>query len=174
MSYDNTNKGSLAVNGSKQKETHPDFRGSINIDGKDYWLSGWSKRGQHGEFISLSVQPKDQQQASSQSNATRTSLQSEAASNPALIKSQQNALSAQSSSVRSNFLPKSSSASSPQPGRKPGGLRPSPADPGKLDREVAITEEQDRAVAEANRLLSMSSDERARAYAEMQDSDIPF
>ena len=38
--YDNTNRGILSRNERKEKDSHPDFVGSINVDGKDYWLSG--------------------------------------------------------------------------------------------------------------------------------------
>jgi len=65
MSYDNTNSGMLARNDKKEKDTHPDFKGSINVDGKEYWLSAWTKEGKPGgkmegrKYFSLSVSPKD-------------------------------------------------------------------------------------------------------------------
>ena len=58
--YDNTNRGSLFDNDKKEKDTHPDFAGSINVDGKEYWLNGWKKTSKAGKrFFSLSVKPKD-------------------------------------------------------------------------------------------------------------------
>lgn len=58
--YDNTNRGSLFDNDKKEKETHPDFTGSINVDGKEYWLNGWKKTSKTGKrFFSLSVNPKN-------------------------------------------------------------------------------------------------------------------
>jgi hypothetical protein len=59
--YDNTNKGILGRNDRKTLDTHPDFSGSINVDGRDYWLSGWIKERKDGSgrFFSLSVKPKD-------------------------------------------------------------------------------------------------------------------
>ena len=64
--YDNTNTGLLARNERKESENHPDLTGSINVGGKEYWLSAWSKRGKSGKlegkpFFSLSVKPKDAQ-----------------------------------------------------------------------------------------------------------------
>lgn len=63
MAYENT--GLLARNERKEKDTHPDFSGTINIEGVDYWLSGWTKEGREGtklagkRYFSLSVKPKN-------------------------------------------------------------------------------------------------------------------
>lgn len=58
--YDNTNGGALFPNDRKEKETHPDFRGNINVDGKEYWIKGWKKSSKSGmKFVSLSVTAKD-------------------------------------------------------------------------------------------------------------------
>ena len=59
MDYDNTNRGALFKNDDKQSDKHPDYKGSINIDGVEYWLSSWIKTSKQGnKFMSLSVQPK--------------------------------------------------------------------------------------------------------------------
>lgn len=57
--YDNTNRGILGRNKRKEKDSHPDFSGSINVEGHDYWLSGWLKENANGKFFSLSVKRKD-------------------------------------------------------------------------------------------------------------------
>ena len=57
--YDNTNKGVLFVNDRKEQDTHPDFKGSIDVNGVQFWLSAWRKETSKGETISLSIQPKD-------------------------------------------------------------------------------------------------------------------
>ena len=60
--FDNTNRGSLFKNTKKEKETHPDMNGSINIDGTEYWISGWTQVSKKtGEkFLSLSVKLKQE------------------------------------------------------------------------------------------------------------------
>ena len=59
--YDNTNSGAFFVNDRKQKETHPDYTGKINVEGKDYYLKGWKKKAKSGtNFMSLAVSPVEQ------------------------------------------------------------------------------------------------------------------
>jgi len=68
MSYDNTNSGILHRNNRKTEDKHPDFAGTINVDGQEYWLSGWVKNAKEGsklaaagidKFFSLALKPKD-------------------------------------------------------------------------------------------------------------------
>lgn len=61
MAYDNTNRGTLGKNHRREKDTHPEYTGQIDIDGVGYWLSAWVKEGQGGKFFSLSVKPKEPQ-----------------------------------------------------------------------------------------------------------------
>jgi hypothetical protein len=53
----------LGRNTNKQSDKHPDYSGTINIDGKDYWLSGWLKEGKNGKFFSLAVKEKETKKA---------------------------------------------------------------------------------------------------------------
>lgn len=58
--YDRTNSGALFKNDRKERETHADYKGRINVAGQEYWLSAWLKKDRNGRtFMSLSVQPKD-------------------------------------------------------------------------------------------------------------------
>lgn len=61
MAYDNTNRGTLGRNTRREKDTHPEYSGKCDIDGKVYWISGWVKEGQDGKFFSLSFRPQQEQ-----------------------------------------------------------------------------------------------------------------
>mgnify|MGYP000047105549 FL=1 len=62
MEYDNSNRGVLFKNDRKEKDTHPDYKGSYtNGDGQEFWLSAWLKKDKNGNtFMSLSTTPKDE------------------------------------------------------------------------------------------------------------------
>ena len=63
--FDNDNRGAVWGNKKKITDKHPDLTGSMMVDGKDYWLSGW-KRGAganpNAPALSLSLTIKDSQQ----------------------------------------------------------------------------------------------------------------
>ena len=53
--YDNNNRGALFKN-EKENERQPDFRGPINVDGKDYQLSAWVRTSDKaGKYFSIAV-----------------------------------------------------------------------------------------------------------------------
>lgn len=61
--FDNTNSGALFNNTRKETQNHPDFNGTINVEGVDYWISGWKKKDRNDNtYMSLSVRPKEQRQ----------------------------------------------------------------------------------------------------------------
>jgi hypothetical protein len=62
--HDNTNRGAIWKNEKKEKDTHPDFKGSVNVDGREYWVSAWKRKegaGPKSPALSFSVKPKDDQ-----------------------------------------------------------------------------------------------------------------
>jgi hypothetical protein len=58
--YDNTNRGVLFKNEDKRDERDADYRGNVNIDGKEFWLDAWIKEAKKDgrKFMSLRVKPK--------------------------------------------------------------------------------------------------------------------
>lgn len=75
MTFDNTNKGTIAKNTRKTEDKHPDITGSLNVNGVDHWINGWLKKNSAdgSTFYSLSVKPKEaRQSAPRQGNAPPT------------------------------------------------------------------------------------------------------
>jgi uncharacterized protein (DUF736 family) len=57
--YDNNNRFVLFKNERKEKETHPDFTGTGEVDGKEYYIKGWKKQSKKGTpYISLAIDLK--------------------------------------------------------------------------------------------------------------------
>ena len=67
MQYDNSNSGVLFRNEKKQTEKHPDFTGSINSEGREFFLSAWVNETKDGrKYFKLSLSPKDEKPAPKQ------------------------------------------------------------------------------------------------------------
>jgi hypothetical protein len=59
MSYTpKDNSGTLFKNDKREKETHPNAKGTALIDGVEYYISAWTKEGKAGKFQSLSFERK--------------------------------------------------------------------------------------------------------------------
>jgi hypothetical protein len=63
MAYEQRDmSGSLFKNDKKEKDTHPNARGSCMIDGVEYWVDAWTKTDKNGKpWQSLSFKRKDKQ-----------------------------------------------------------------------------------------------------------------
>lgn len=60
MAYEQRdNSGSLFKNDKREKDSHPNAKGTAMIDGVEYWVSAWTKEGKSGKFQSLSFQKKE-------------------------------------------------------------------------------------------------------------------
>ena len=55
MQYDNRNTVVIFKNNKREKETHPEYRGTVNVDGKEYEISLWVKEGKAGKFFSGAI-----------------------------------------------------------------------------------------------------------------------
>jgi len=67
MSYDNTNTGILTRNIERDEtRKQPQYRGSMNVDGVEYWISAWVQEGKPGsklegqKYFSMKLEPKPQ------------------------------------------------------------------------------------------------------------------
>lgn len=63
--YDETNRGSIWKNDRKETDSHPDFTGSINVEGVEYWLNGWRRApdaNPKAPAMKFTVRPKEQPQ----------------------------------------------------------------------------------------------------------------
>jgi len=59
--YDDSNSGTLGKNKNKREgKKHPDYSGRCKIDGVPYWISGWIRSGERGQFLSLSFQKREE------------------------------------------------------------------------------------------------------------------
>ena len=57
------NSGALFKNDKTEgNPSWPDYKGTINIDGRDYWLSAWLKKAKSGAtYMGLQEKPKEAQ-----------------------------------------------------------------------------------------------------------------
>jgi uncharacterized protein (DUF736 family) len=63
MEYDNNNRGALFKNERRDDEKFPHYKGSLNVEGVDFWISAWLKESKDGaKFMSLSIKSKDQKE----------------------------------------------------------------------------------------------------------------
>jgi hypothetical protein len=61
--YDNNNRGSIWKNDKKETEKHPDFTGSLNVNGQEFWVSAWKRRPDQSDkapALSFSIKAKDE------------------------------------------------------------------------------------------------------------------
>ena len=63
MDYASINRGQIWPNERKGKDTHPDFKGSLNVKGEEFWISAWKQNGgadSEAPGLLFSVQPKSE------------------------------------------------------------------------------------------------------------------
>jgi hypothetical protein len=65
--YDNSNRGAIWPNTKKETDRHPDFTGSLDVDGVEYWVSAWKRSpdaNPKAPSLRISVKRKEEQRAS--------------------------------------------------------------------------------------------------------------
>ena len=73
--YDDSNRGAIWKNDKKETDRHPDFKGTMNVDGKDYWVSAWKRKADahpNAPALSFSVQEKEAQHKQGMKQATKS------------------------------------------------------------------------------------------------------
>ena len=64
MTYDNTNRGSIWKNDRKTTDTHPDFTGTLNVEGVEYFFDAWKRKqdaNPKAPALTFSIKRKDKQ-----------------------------------------------------------------------------------------------------------------
>ena len=57
--YDDTNRWILFKNERKENDKHADYSGTLNVDGREFWINGWVREGAKGKFFSGSIKAKE-------------------------------------------------------------------------------------------------------------------
>lgn len=57
--YDNTNRFTLFKNENRQSDKSPEYGGTLNVDGVEYFINAWVKEGRKGKFFSGSIKRKE-------------------------------------------------------------------------------------------------------------------
>ena len=80
MTHDNTNRGALFRNDKQGNEKRPDYRGKLDVEGREYKLSAWirEKKDGSGKFMSLSIEPVDPPPPSAHQQAKQNAYQQNA------------------------------------------------------------------------------------------------
>jgi hypothetical protein len=61
--HNNENRGAIWKNDDKQTDNQPDFKGSLNVNGVEYWVSAWKRKegaNQKSPALSFTIKPKEQ------------------------------------------------------------------------------------------------------------------
>jgi hypothetical protein len=66
--FDNRNRGALFKNEEKDGENDREYSGTLDVEGTEYWISGWvrTSRKTGKKYLSLSVKPKVEKPAESE------------------------------------------------------------------------------------------------------------
>ncbi len=70
--YDNTNRGSIWKNDKQETERHPDFKGAMDVEGVEYWVSAWKRKpdaNPKAPALTFSFRVKEQQPAAPEAPA---------------------------------------------------------------------------------------------------------
>lgn len=63
-------QGTLFRN-NKEKDSHPDYKGEVMIDGRTYEIAGWKKEGNKTTWVSLSVKLRAEREREKRTEAQK-------------------------------------------------------------------------------------------------------
>jgi hypothetical protein len=76
--YDNRNRGALFRNADKDPndEKERNYSGTLDVEGTEYWLSGWVRTSKKSgkKYLSLSIKPKVEKPAASEKKSPAEDL----------------------------------------------------------------------------------------------------
>jgi uncharacterized protein (DUF736 family) len=76
--YDNNLTGVLFRNDRKESDKHPQYKGSCEINGVEYWINSWMNESSKGvKYMSLKFSPKEEQQRQQRQNLKRSAQQAQ-------------------------------------------------------------------------------------------------
>ena len=78
MPYDNNNSGALFRNDKKKEDKEPDYKGSINVEGKEFWVNGWINEAKESgkKYLKVKVSPKENSGGDGRDNPRQRSQRS--------------------------------------------------------------------------------------------------
>lgn len=72
MAYDNNFKGVFFKNDKKETDQHPDYTGSAQVDGVEYFMDAWINTADSGrKYMSVKFKPKQKQSPAQKPAAKR-------------------------------------------------------------------------------------------------------
>jgi len=76
--YDDTNRGQIWPNDKKETDKHPDFKGSVNVEGVEYWVSAWKRApdaNPKAPSLRFSIQKKEAQGGAQKASTPKPAAQ---------------------------------------------------------------------------------------------------
>ena len=72
--FDNRNTGIISKNERKTEDKHPDYTGTIDVNGVEHWIDGYVRKRKDGSgtFLSLRIKLKQQRQDSRPKQTARS------------------------------------------------------------------------------------------------------
>lgn len=57
------NSGILSRDKNRKSDKHPEYTGSAEVDGVEYWMNAYINEGEHGKYFKISFKKKEPRQS---------------------------------------------------------------------------------------------------------------